>query len=163
MNSTKICQACSKEFKKPYYKSLKNWEKMIYCSLKCFGKAMSNQITIKCAYCSIELSVKASVNKKTKRKFCSKKCYHLYRSEMLPKEEQPRFGHGHPVEERKHRAKARSILNHYLRDNNIERPVCEVCGNSKSEAHHEDYNNPLDVKWLCFKHHREAHKETPNC
>lgn len=37
------------------------------------------------------------------------------------------------------------------------RKPCEVCGNPKSEAHHEDYSKPLEVVWLCFKHHRERH------
>jgi len=34
---------------------------------------------------------------------------------------------------------------------------CEVCGDEKSFAHHEDYSKPLEVKWLCSKHHREVH------
>lgn len=29
------------------------------------------------------------------------------------------------------------------------------CGETKSEAHHEDYSKPLDVVWFCKKHHRE--------
>lgn len=33
---------------------------------------------------------------------------------------------------------------------------CFVCG-SKAEAHHPDYSRPLDVVWLCRKHHSEAH------
>lgn len=35
---------------------------------------------------------------------------------------------------------------------------CEVCGEKKVEAHHDDYSNTYDVRWLCFKHHREHHK-----
>lgn len=53
---------------------------------------------------------------------------------------------------------ARSILNHYLRDNHIDRKPCEVCGNSKTEAHHDDYDKSLEVRWLCFKCHRAYHK-----
>lgn len=25
------------------------------------------------------------------------------------------------------------------------------------QAHHEDYSKPIDVMWLCFRHHRERH------
>lgn len=34
---------------------------------------------------------------------------------------------------------------------------CEVCGNEKSQAHHENYSKPFTVRWLCFRHHREEH------
>lgn len=35
---------------------------------------------------------------------------------------------------------------------------CEVCGAEQSEAHHANYNLPLDVVWLCRPHHRERDK-----
>lgn len=43
---------------------------------------------------------------------------------------------------------------------------CEVCGETglmadgrnKVQAHHDDYNKPLDVRWLCQEHHHEWHK-----
>lgn len=31
---------------------------------------------------------------------------------------------------------------------------CKHCGNEKSQAHHEDYNRPLDAIWVCDLHHR---------
>jgi hypothetical protein len=39
----------------------------------------------------------------------------------------------------------------------VPRP-CEVCGNPKAQAHHDDYQQPLQVRWLCKKHHHEWHK-----
>jgi hypothetical protein len=34
---------------------------------------------------------------------------------------------------------------------------CQVCGELKVEGHHPDYSRPLDVVWLCRKHHNEIH------
>jgi hypothetical protein len=39
---------------------------------------------------------------------------------------------------------------------------CEVCKETNVDAHHDDYNKPLDVRWLCKKHHREHHKSEIN-
>jgi hypothetical protein len=41
----------------------------------------------------------------------------------------------------------------------LERKPCERCGNEKSLAHHEDYDKPLDVMWLCQPCHKQRHKE----
>jgi hypothetical protein len=34
---------------------------------------------------------------------------------------------------------------------------CEVCGKQKTQGHHEDYSKPLDVVWLCVRHHQDRH------
>jgi ribosomal protein S27AE len=39
----------------------------------------------------------------------------------------------------------------------LQRCPCEKCGETKSEAHHDDYSKPLDVNWLCRRHHVERH------
>lgn len=39
----------------------------------------------------------------------------------------------------------------------MERKPCAVCGEPKSHAHHHDYIKPLEVRWLCSKHHKEVH------
>ena len=45
-----------------------------------------------------------------------------------------------------------------LKSGELVRQPCEVCGDPDSEAHHEDYSKPLEVRWLCKPHHREADK-----
>lgn len=52
--------------------------------------------------------------------------------------------------------KARNAVSNALRDGRLVRMPCEVCGDTKSQAHHDDYKKPLQVRWLCFKHHRET-------
>jgi hypothetical protein len=44
-----------------------------------------------------------------------------------------------------------------LRTGNIQKQPCFVCGSLNSHAHHEDYSKPLDVIWLCPKHHKRLH------
>lgn len=39
----------------------------------------------------------------------------------------------------------------------ITKQPCAKCGSIKVEAHHEDYNKPLVVIWLCRQHHDEIH------
>lgn len=39
----------------------------------------------------------------------------------------------------------------------VQRGSCGVCGVDNADGHHDDYNNPLDVRWLCRKHHAAVH------
>lgn len=42
----------------------------------------------------------------------------------------------------------------------LKRQPCEVCGSEhRIHAHHDDYSKPLDIAWLCAKHHHQRHKE----
>jgi hypothetical protein len=56
----------------------------------------------------------------------------------------------------KHRAHRR--VQRAKRAGRIDACPCEVCG-APGEAHHDHYGKPLDVRWLCRRHHREWHRE----
>lgn len=53
--------------------------------------------------------------------------------------------------------RANMAVNNAIRDGRLKRGPCEKCGAIKAEAHHDDYSKPLEVRWLCLKHHREHH------
>lgn len=48
----------------------------------------------------------------------------------------------------------RSALNRGL----IKRRPCEVCGAEEVDGHHDEYARPMDVRWLCRKHHQALHR-----
>jgi hypothetical protein len=53
---------------------------------------------------------------------------------------------------------ARTTLNRYIRLGHLYKKPCEICKCEIVEAHHDDYLKPLEVRWLCKKHHTEHHK-----
>jgi len=58
--------------------------------------------------------------------------------------------------------KAHRIIQYQLRKGYIKKLPCAICGDIKSEAHHPDYDYPLNVIWLCSKHHKEEHYRLNN-
>jgi DNA-binding HxlR family transcriptional regulator len=52
--------------------------------------------------------------------------------------------------QRVHRAVLKGVM--------TKRP-CEVCNTNGAEAHHPDYRRPLDVVWLCQRHHSDVHHQ----
>ena len=52
---------------------------------------------------------------------------------------------------------AHVALSSGLKKGLLERKPCEVCGEPDSEGHHDDYQQPLRVRWLCRQHHRATH------
>jgi hypothetical protein len=70
-------------------------------------------------------------------------------------EQQRRRRASNPEKER-----SRSATAYALRTGKLIRQPCEVCGAARAQAHHDDYAKPLDVRWLCFVHHRAHHGQT---
>ena len=59
----------------------------------------------------------------------------------------------------KHKRNAQSKARRAVLSGLLVKPnKCSKCGNkAKIEAHHEDYNKPLDVIWLCNSCHTKEH------
>lgn len=65
----------------------------------------------------------------------------------------------HPLnDEQRKKDNCRSYAGVYLRRGKIKKQPCE-CGESDSQMHHEDYDKPLEVIWLCRECHLELHRE----
>ncbi len=60
----------------------------------------------------------------------------------------------------KHKPYIGYIVRKALADGRLIRMPCEVCGTTESiHGHHNDYDKPLEVKWLCRTHHILLHKK----
>ena len=57
------------------------------------------------------------------------------------------------------RVRAHNAVARAIRKGSLIRCPCERCENPKSVAHHEDYDKPLEVMWLCDPCHKQRHKE----
>jgi hypothetical protein len=85
-----------------------------------------------------------------------------YKSYDIERNKKPERRESRKQHARKHKqrnpdkAKARNAVGNALRHGTLIRQPCEMCG-EVAQAHHEDYSKPLEVKWLCFKHHRMTH------
>ena len=52
------------------------------------------------------------------------------------------------------------IKKHIQRGKMVKLNQCEMCGSSeKIEAHHIDYDQPLNVQWLCYICHKHEHNK----
>ena len=54
--------------------------------------------------------------------------------------------------------KAHILVNNHKRKGNISESPCEYCGGLNVVAHHDDYDKPLNIRWLCQAHHKQWHE-----
>lgn len=59
--------------------------------------------------------------------------------------------------QRKHKKAANNALYRALLKGDIARESCSICGDEDTQAHHPDYDKPLEVTWLCVRHHTDLH------
>lgn len=61
-----------------------------------------------------------------------------------------------------HKKRAHVQVKRALLSGELTKTPCVVCGSAKVEGHHDDYAKPLNVVWLCPKHHADLHKRQRN-
>jgi len=61
-------------------------------------------------------------------------------------------------EEYPKKQKARWMVKAALKSGKLKKLCCSTCGEKQVEAHHPDYNAPLEVIWFCKRHHAEWHR-----
>lgn len=64
--------------------------------------------------------------------------------------------HKMTLEQRK-KDNARSYARMYLLRGKLLQQPCEVCEDPNTEMHHDDYDKPLEVRWLCRECHLDHH------
>jgi len=80
-------------------------------------------------------------------------CHAKYMREHRPK-------HSDLPDDARKKANARAYAHVYRDRGKIKKENCKICGSPNSQMHHEDYNKPLQVIWLCRKHHLELHGQS---
>lgn len=95
-----------------------------------------------CSWCN------AIIENFKKKNYC-KKCAAKYNREWRKKNA--------PSKEQKFRDMVRVKTYYAIAKGILIRQPCEVCGELKVEAHHDNYHKAFDVRWLCGHHHREHH------
>lgn len=96
-----------------------------------------------------------------------KRAYALYHREYRKRNaEKARFYSRRWKIENNHKKKrdykkerARAKVRYALKTGQLIKFACRDCGELETEAHHEDYNKPLDVIWVCKPCHAIIHRK----
>lgn len=117
-----------------------------------------------CKYCGLTKPITEFVKGRRSKdgykhrcKACARDWDHAYRSQNPRVYERTKavWRHSHPEKVRAHQ-----MVQYWIRRGVLVRPKsCEGCGKDKPHAHHEDYSQPLAVRWLCALCHKERHVE----
>ena len=122
-------------------------------------RSRKDGLTCWCKECMRECQQSAAY-KKSQKKYQQSAAYKEHRREYNQSAKGKEVSRKSDQKKRiKHpeKIKARHAVNNAVADGRLIPRPC-FCGELEVEGHHEDYGKPLDVEWLCKKHHME--KET---
>lgn len=121
-----------------------------------------------CTKCKIEKSIdefyKSAFTRDGVESYCIS-CKSVYNKERREGKKLLSFKQVAPhqkfwLQENKLKKIAHQKVAYAIQKGELVRQPCEKCGTTENVvAHHEDYNKPLEVVWLCKFHHKERHAE----
>lgn len=115
-------------------------------------EAMCRRSQYACADCE-SIRATAWAKRNMARKLAGNKRYFATANGRVARSKHTkRFRERYPEKYAAHVAVQTAVRNGTL----VQKP-CEVCGCLQSEAHHDDYSKPLEVKWLCDTCHVNEH------
>jgi hypothetical protein len=84
-------------------------------------------------------------------KFCSGDCFRAKERE---------YSNSHTATYSPERRRANIMVGGAIARGDLVPQPCETCGSTyRVEAHHDDYAQPLSVRWLCKSHHKQHHQK----
>jgi len=144
---------------------IKNGETLYRCSscgkFKPYSEFYKNKRTIlgiksSCKKCHCIESVRTRNKEKARDK---NREYERISRQINPEKNRERWRKRKRKNDKKE--KARDILNKAVKTGIILKPdICAKCGRAiKLTAHHDNYDEPLKVEWLCYECHGKLHRK----
>lgn len=151
-----ICKECCKKYMRKYY--LTNKDKLLikgkeYRDSENGSAIIAKYVKSENGKAAISRSCKKYYGNNTESCLKAMKKYSLTdKGKEAKKIANKKYYDNNPVKSR-----AQGALNRAVKNKQIIKTGCEICGSNKVHGHHDDYLKPLEVRWLCSKHHREWH------
>ena len=100
-----------------------------------------------------KITIKNSDEVRERQKVAARKYYHSEKGRVAHRRKNAEY-----YEKNKEKKKARMKIAYLVRVGKVIPGKCEVVGcNEKTQPHHDDYSQPLKVRWFCRNHHLELH------
>ena len=145
----KTCSKCKKE--KPLSDFFRNKTRSGYF-IRCKSCCGKDQISYRKTLAGKLSQTKYDTSEKGKR---SRKRYDQSAKGKIARDRQmKKYSLANPA-----KRDAKRLVYNAVRRGDLIRQPCAVCSTTENiHAHHCDYDKPLDVMWLCQKHHSDWHK-----
>lgn len=119
-----------------------------------------------CQLCGLEFSAIAYEVKRGGGKFCSRNCQRAFQARANAEAMRVDLTRAERIERWKRSVPpevhvAHDAVEAAIANGSLVRKPCEKCGSTRVDAHHDDYSQPLLVRWLCRGHHLEHHRSSP--